>query len=163
MASTDDCCSRESCRQTFECCGENEVSSVLCESNSYLTRAMWHWMKFQQNMMKYLYSRQNTSSDKDQNAWRQNSSTSHGRRQKVVKGECDACRKEAFECKIGNKKWTDQGRFVRSYQKELNIVDKASVDETMSDDDYFEMDLDEEFKKFLEISEKHRQERGDIS
>jgi len=160
MASTDDGC-RESCRQPRECCEENEMSSVAYTSNSYLTRAMWHWMKFQQNMMKYLYSRQNTPSHKDQNTWRQNSrnSTSQRRRYNVVEGECEACRKEAFEFRISNKKWIDQGRFVRSYQRELNIVDKTSVDEAMSDDDYFEMDLDEEFKKFLEISEKHRQER----
>ena len=157
-----DICKGDFCRDVCDYCEEEEmkkISNKSYENNKYFRYAVWHWMKFQHNMMKYLYLKQRMPSQSGHNFRRQSQRNwlLQNRTRANLKEECEACREEAIDCSSGSRRWSDHEDL---HFQNLSEQCEISADEDSDDNEYFQMDLDEEFKKFLEISEKHRQERG---
>ena len=56
-----DVCIGESCEAICDCSKrEDDDENSINDANNYLRLAMWHWMKFQQNLRKF-YGTQTTS------------------------------------------------------------------------------------------------------
>ena len=138
---------------------ENDLSRRIFESDICLRYAMWHWKKYQEYIMRYLYQKRQIASNRERRLFRQGNRNwlASRRIQDGLREGCAACRKEAMESR--NTLLSGPGDFTG--QNKNSECDEADFDENMSDDERFQMDLDEEFKKFLEISEKHKEERGD--
>ena len=157
-----DICNGDLCRDVCHYCEEEEkkeISNRSSENNKYFRYAVWHWMKFQHNMMKYLFLEQQMPSYSGHNFRRQSQRNwlLKKRTGANLREGCEACRNEAIECRNVKSRWSDHEDLqFQNFSEDAKI----SVREDNADNEYFQMDIDEEFKKFLEISERHRQERG---
>lgn len=147
----DEICGGENCRVACDCSEECEGNDTTAEwRNNYFSNAMWHWMRFHQNMIRFCQSRRiKPIPDVDM-------------RKSRFDG-CDECATEErlkvreMENRTGRRSWPNRGALTRK-NRFSKYKERFDVD---NDDAHFQMELDEDFKKFLEISERHRQERGD--
>ena len=160
-------CTCEDCGERCNCEGtgaeDGAPEGVDDRYSNYLRCAMWHWMQFQRNMARFYRSKHTISS-------RPELFRTSGSNIRDI-DRCEACAEErGYEAEIfrsgsrtggldlqlqGECKWKDS----KARCHENNNFDNNAVKE----DECFQMDLDEDFKKFLEISERHRQERGKIA
>eukprot|EP00795_Rhopilema_esculentum_P000134 gene134-9748_t len=169
LDSEDSCICNDSCycfSDEDNLTGENEIRKPMprcnyCESITRQSqrdqlrlyqRAMWHWFKFNEYLSRFYNARYSCYSLANSDYMCQCNDIDES------PGESG----EDYDRIDAKSRRTDQD--LNEWNRKVvsgDIVDRESHDKgNKKDNNFFQMELNEDFKRFLEISSKHREERG---